>query len=673
MFGRYRLLGRLAIGGMAEVWAAQLLATGGFVKPMVIKRVLPELASNPSFLRMLMVEARVAARLSHGNVCAVFELGAVGGEYYLAMEYLRGAPLTHVIRAGGPMRPALAAAILAQACDGLHYAHEQRDSQGKLLGLVHRDVSPHNLFVTVDGVVKVLDFGIAKVDDGSMTDRTEAGKVKGKLPYMSPEQLAAESLDRRSDVWSLGVVLFELITGKRLFNGPGPGATVDAIRNARIPTLESMGIHAPALDEVLGRALCKSPQWRYQTAAELRRAVIEAIQPAALAGHEELTELVWARCGAQVRTHDRLFDVEDPDPQVVERLPLRAEPSSLLALPDAVTQATRDVIFFDQSSSHDVVVGRVDTRAATEDDEVEDGSRPGEDTIDQGGAGAEDTIEEPAEGAAQRQPRAPSVITQVEPVSGSRARARLLPAPPVESTLDVAPAPDPSRAALWRALWVGAMLALAIAAAVLWVTRGERKDAAPQAAASQAAAPGKAPAPAAARGTVTPIATEAGTATGTGTEAATGTATEAAMGTGTETEAVTGTETEAVTGTETEAATGTGTATETETETDRAAVAPDRPAKRQPAPPKRTRKPAPPPEPPTRAVAAKQAPGKLSIDARPWATIYLDGKKLGPTPIVGREVAAGDHTIRAVAEDGTEKTLRVRVEPGETVRRKVTW
>ncbi len=414
MFGRYRLLGRLAIGGMAEVWAAQLLATGGFVKPMVIKRVLPELASNPSFLRMLMAEARVAAKLSHGNVCAVFELGAVNGEYYLAMEYLRGASLTQLVRAGGAMSPALAAAILVQVCDGLHYAHEQRDSQGRLLGLVHRDVSPHNLFVTVDGVVKVLDFGIAKVDDGSMGDRTEAGKVKGKLPYMSPEQLAAEALDRRSDVWSLGAVLFELLTGKRLFNGPGPGATVDAIRNARVPTLASMGVHAPAFDDVLARALCKSPQWRFGAAAELRRAIVEAVQPDSLAASDELTELVWARCGAQVRAHDRLFDVDDPDPMVVDRLPLRAEPSSLLALPDVVTEPTRDALFVGDGSSSDlIVVERVDTRAGTEDD-----SGPAPDRVATG-------------------------ETRVEPVSG-RVIAAPVPAPMVEAT----PTPTPASSAI---------------------------------------------------------------------------------------------------------------------------------------------------------------------------------------------------------------------------------
>src|SRR5215471_2436488 len=132
MFGRYRLLGRLAAGGMAEVWAAQLLAAGGFAKSMVIKRVLPELAENPAFLRMLMSEARVAARLSHQNICSVFELGDVDGEYYIAMEYLRGAPLTELVRDGN-LPIAAAAAIVAQACDGLHYAHEQRDAAGQLL------------------------------------------------------------------------------------------------------------------------------------------------------------------------------------------------------------------------------------------------------------------------------------------------------------------------------------------------------------------------------------------------------------------------------------------------------------------------------------------------------------------------------------------------------------
>ncbi|MCE9573055.1 MAG: serine/threonine protein kinase, partial [Deltaproteobacteria bacterium] len=310
---------------MAEVWAAELIATGGFRKAMVIKRVLPELAVNPSFLRMLMSEARVAARLSHTNICSVFELGEVDGEHYIAMEYLRGATLLELMRQG-PLPPAIATAIVAQACEGLHYAHEQRDPSGQLLGLVHRDVSPHNLFVTVDGLVKVLDFGIAKVDDGS-TERTEVGKVKGKLPYMSPEQLAAEAIDRRSDVWALGVVLWEALAGRRLFGGASPAFAVDAIRNATVPRLASVGVEAPGFDDVLGRAICRHREWRYGTAAEFRRALLESLLPTTAATNDVLAAMVWERAGDAIRGHDRMFEdgggIEDPG--VVDRLPLRAE------------------------------------------------------------------------------------------------------------------------------------------------------------------------------------------------------------------------------------------------------------------------------------------------------------------------------------------------------------
>ncbi|HUQ01044.1 MAG TPA: serine/threonine-protein kinase, partial [Kofleriaceae bacterium] len=343
MFGRYRLCGRLAAGGMAEVWAAQLLAPGGFVKPMVIKRVLPELAENQSFMKMLMTEARVAARLSHANVCSVFELGEVNHEYYIAMEYLRGAPLSHLLKNGGALPPDMAVALVAMACDGLHYAHEQRDQGGNLLGLVHRDVSPHNLFVTVDGVVKVLDFGIAKVDDG-ISERTEEGKVKGKLTYMSPEQLAAESLDRRTDVWALGVVLWELLTGKRLFGGGGPADTVDGIRNAKVPKLAGMGpVHA-RLDAVIAHALRVERPQRFATAAELRRAMLEALLPEQPATNDQIVHVVWERCGNEVRLNDRRFDDDGGDTDLraptaatssmlagangmdaLDRLPLRAE------------------------------------------------------------------------------------------------------------------------------------------------------------------------------------------------------------------------------------------------------------------------------------------------------------------------------------------------------------
>jgi eukaryotic-like serine/threonine-protein kinase len=631
MFGRYRLLGRLAAGGMAEVWAAQLLATGGFCKSMVIKRVLPELAENETFLRMLMSEARVAARLSHANICSVFELGNVDGEYYIAMEYLRGAPLMELLRTG-PLTPELAVSILTGACDGLHYAHEQRDSSGQLLGLIHRDVSPHNLFVTVDGVVKVLDFGIAKVDDGQ-SDRTEAGKVKGKLPYMSPEQLAAEDLDRRSDVWSLGVVLWECLAGRRLFGGASPAFAVDAIRNANVPSLASLGVHAPGFDDVLSRALCRQREWRYATAAELRRAMLEALLPKLPAAPDALAHLVWDRAGDKVRSHDRLFEDEDgTEPtldDVVRRLPLRAEatePSLELVLGEAELVAPGAIAPGDGAvAGARTAIAPVATSpeieppaaiaadaAAAAADEVPRGRRrPGPWLIGAGvlvaaaatliiaggghGSGGSSSAVDPATPA----------VAGGGPPSARTATAH--PAAPAHATAPAHPAAPARHAA-----------------------EPDRHAAEPD---RHAAEPDRAaPAHVAAPDHAAPAHV-----------AAPHRATEPAH--------------HAAPDHATEPAEPTHHATAHHATTHHAHPHPTRTAAAE-----------------THAAAPALArPGHLSIDAQPWATIYVDGKKLGVTPIVGASLPAGDHSVKAIAQDGKSRSFHVRVEPGGNVRKRVTW
>ncbi|HTJ42446.1 MAG TPA: serine/threonine-protein kinase [Kofleriaceae bacterium] len=590
MFGRYRLLGRLAAGGMAEVWAAQLLAAGGFAKSMVIKRVLPELAENPAFLRMLMSEARVAARLSHTNICSVFELGDVDGEYYIAMEYLRGAPLTEILR-NGNIPPGAAAAIIAQAADGLHYAHEQRDASGQLLGLVHRDVSPHNLFLTVDGVVKVLDFGIAKVDDGS-SERTEAGKVKGKLPYMSPEQLAAQPLDRRSDVWSLGVVLWESLAGRRLFGGASPAFAVDAIRNAEVPTLSSVGVRAPGFDDVLARAMCRQREWRFSTAAEMKRAILEALLPDAQWSQEQLSHLVWERAGAQVNSHDRLFEGDDSGnaSAVVNRLPLRAEAT-------------------DPSVSMEIEAAPV----------VAASSRPKQLA--------------PPDGDGRASHQVPTVILPSAQVASA----------PMTSPDVIASVDDVSLRASKLPLWIGmGVIAAGIVALLVMAPWKADEGSTSVVRLPSSGSETRAPAPQIAAATPTPAPTVAPTPQPTPPPQP----------------------------------------TVTPLPTPPAPVAEAQPIKPPPVaeapkrverhkPPVREREPVRTPPPVQEAKPVGQ--GRLSIDARPWATIYVDGKKIGVTPLVGVSLNAGDHSIKAITEDGRTQSLRVHVDAGADVRKKVTW
>ena len=279
-FGKYTLLCRLATGGMGELFVARSGGAGGFEKLVVIKRLLPHLAEDAHFVAMLLDEARVAARLSHPNVCQVYDLGEVEGHYYIAMEHLEGVPASLVLRqasrAGQRLELGLATAILRQAADGLDHAHELRDRDGKSVGLVHRDVSPSNLFATASGVVKVLDFGVAKSQDALA--RTHTGALKGKYAYMSPEHVLGDAVDRRSDVWSLGVVLYELLTAQRLFWRDSEYKMFKAIVDEPVPPLrESWPGLPPAVAEVAERALSRDPGKRFTTARELGEALEEAM------------------------------------------------------------------------------------------------------------------------------------------------------------------------------------------------------------------------------------------------------------------------------------------------------------------------------------------------------------------------------------------------------------
>lgn len=217
--GRYRVVDEIGVGGMASVHLARMDGPGGFQKWIAIKRIHAHLIEDESFIQMFLDEARVAARISHPNVATVFELGKHEDTYWIAMEYLHGEPLREVMRRteelGAPMPPEIACRIIADAGEGLHAAHELLGQNGEKLNLVHRDVTPHNLFVTYDGSTKVVDFGIAKFS--SRMASTRAGTLKGKLAYMSPEQVGNDQLDRRTDIFALGVVLWELTTGQRLF------------------------------------------------------------------------------------------------------------------------------------------------------------------------------------------------------------------------------------------------------------------------------------------------------------------------------------------------------------------------------------------------------------------------------------------------------------------------
>ena len=276
MFGRYELLTLLARGGMAEVFLARMSGVGGFAKLLVIKRILPHLGEDPEFREMFVNEGRVAARLDHPNICQVYELGEVDGEVFLAMEYLDGlvwGDLMKLLPRGRAVELRVSATVLGQICDGLRFAHEHVDLDGSPMPIVHRDVSPQNLMITTEGACKLLDFGVSKVlTEGT---RTRTGMLKGKLPYMAPEQIRGERIDARADVFSMGVVLWESLTGGRLFQRDSDYQIWKAITEEDIPPVSSLVPGLPAqVDSIVARALERDVQRRYPSirafAGELR-------------------------------------------------------------------------------------------------------------------------------------------------------------------------------------------------------------------------------------------------------------------------------------------------------------------------------------------------------------------------------------------------------------------
>ena len=233
-FGRYRLLGLLGQGGMGRLYVAERRGVQGFVKIIALKQILPHLADSAQLREMFLNEARIAARLEHPNIVATYELGEVDGRYFISMEYLPGEDLSALIahcQGGQPMPIEIAATLSQQAASGLHYAHDARDGQGRLIGLVHRDVSPRNIFVTYHGAVKLLDFGMVRNPAGP---KSVPGVFKGKYGYCAPEQLEGGRVDRRTDVFCLGIILWECLTGARLFENGTDAATIDAVRSRRI-------------------------------------------------------------------------------------------------------------------------------------------------------------------------------------------------------------------------------------------------------------------------------------------------------------------------------------------------------------------------------------------------------------------------------------------------------
>ena len=277
VLGRYELLVPIASGGMAQVWAARLRGARSFQKILAVKTMLPKLSEDPQFEQMFLDEASLASQVRHPNAVETLDLGEEAGILYLVMEWIEGVPLNQLMKAAkerGGIPFAIAARIAMQACAGLHAAHELRDEKGQHVGLVHRDVSPQNLLVTYDGVTKVVDFGVAKAT-ALGGGATVAGQVKGKVSYMAPEQVQGEGLDRRADVFALGIVLYALTTGKHPFRRESEAATMFAIVAPEpvIPPSRVIASYPAELEPIVLRALEKDRNARFASCDEMLRAL----------------------------------------------------------------------------------------------------------------------------------------------------------------------------------------------------------------------------------------------------------------------------------------------------------------------------------------------------------------------------------------------------------------
>lgn len=338
-FGRYLLEKRLAVGGMAEIFLAKLPGAAGFEKTLAIKRILPAWTQNPDFIRMLIDEAKIAVRLSHPNIVQVYELGLEDESYYIAMEYIDGLDLKKLLSTlhdlGQKLPLGLAVLIISEILRGLSHAHHKKDEEGHDLNIVHRDISPQNILITRDGHVKIADFGIARA--ASQRQETQTGTFKGKLAYMSPEQALQRSVDSRSDLFSVGLLFYEILTGQSLFRRHSDLETLDAVRACVIPPLAIDG--PPDLEALLLQATAKTPDARYQRADQFLKALEDLSQAHSLhATAESLASFI-----KEIRTKSQTFDVS-PDFTQAESHAHKGETKILVSQVAAVRRSKANLV-----------------------------------------------------------------------------------------------------------------------------------------------------------------------------------------------------------------------------------------------------------------------------------------------------------------------------------------
>ncbi len=366
-FGDYHLIERIAIGGMAEVWKARAFGMAGFEKTLVIKKVLDELARDEEFVRLFIDEARIAVQLQHVNIVQVFDLGQAEGSYFMAMEYVAGMDLDRLLaraREQGPVPIPIALFIVGEVLKALQFAHERRDERGQPLHVVHCDISPHNILVSNAGEVKITDFGISRA---AFQSHALQEVVRGKYAYMSPEQVENRSLDGRSDVFSLGVVLWELLTGRRLFKAKTREETLQRVRRAEVPSPRTWRSEiSPDLEDVVLKSLSRRPEERYPSAASMLEAIgVLMVREGHRANNQALAD--WQRHVIEPDSRRKAGEAPNATRVIVvaaDGLGTRATPSTA-SLPDAIVAVAQAFVdaggeIWEQEDSNVLAVWRVE-------------------------------------------------------------------------------------------------------------------------------------------------------------------------------------------------------------------------------------------------------------------------------------------------------------------------
>ncbi|GEN09354.1 Serine/threonine protein kinase [Myxococcus fulvus] len=340
LFGKYLLLERINVGGMAEVFIAKAFGVEGFERILAIKKILPTMAEDEEFITMFIDEARISVQLNHANIVHIHELGKHDDAYFIAMEYVAGRDVRTILeryrRRKEIMPTAQAVFVASKLCDGLDYAHRKKDARGQDLHIIHRDVSPQNVLISYEGEVKVIDFGIAKAANRSQ--KTQAGILKGKFGYMSPEQVRGMPIDRRSDIFAVGVLLYEMLTGEKLFVGESDFSTLEKVRNADVPLPREFNPNIPpGLEKVVLKALAREPEERYQWGSDLAEDLMRFL----LAGDAIYSSKHLSSYMKEAFAEDMLREAEKMERFAGIERPDQIETSGITVPPPAQVRSTR--------------------------------------------------------------------------------------------------------------------------------------------------------------------------------------------------------------------------------------------------------------------------------------------------------------------------------------------